>query len=692
VEGLDVICRLSALAVAVLLLGLLAPVAAAASSDLLDSERLWVSDQILDGAHDYSGVVNGSIDCQTDATSSLDLTVSGHAYGDSDGTFTQTISAELDGRTLTRFDVDFEISLDGPSGPATITGSARLDGTSRGQCRIIPLSFADLHYLGASSPSTPDLLLEYAAVVDAGGVQQEVSGFVAASVLLQCYSATVSQEYELFPDGGERRHCPDAESTLTFGMDAPPPPEPPYVPPAPFLVVSNASAGGFGSLEGTTSGAFACGPQSVLDMDVAGNAYGPYPGTFSETVHIALQGDVIQTFEVAFTILSGDTTVTGTAEYPGGTASGHCGLSEGGDPEDGPAYEFYAYGALQYEATIATPEGTTQAAGWASGSVSLYCLGSTAFSQNCESASSGFRWLVPEVVGMDGHAATASSVDGDNPAALGVSNPAGGSVEITRDFSNGSASTYIVLGQGYLIEAANAASVNNPIELTFLLDSSLVYDYEHDQPIDPSSLTVVRNGQPAPACASSSRVANPDPCLFSKAVDSDGNVTLVALTSHASVWNVVSITTASARELKRAALATLDSATVDSKAAKSLARARSAVSDSLAANLWLTDDSLDAKLGGKVFDNEKRAIKELVGKDLATLSFAHDVTERLLDADQALAEAAISQAESAGARSKDLAAARDELSKAEADRAIGNLDRAIDHYKAAWAKAVSAKR
>ncbi len=514
----------------------------AASSSLLDSQRLWVSDQPLDGAHDYSGVVNGSIDCQEEGTSSLDLTVSGSAYGDLDGAFTQTISADLDGRAITRFDVTFEISLEGPDGPMTMTGSAQLLGTSRGQCRIIPLSFADLHYFGASSPlGYPDLLLEYTATIDSGGVQDDVSGFVAASVLLQCYSAGVYPGDEVFDDGAERRHCPDAQSTLTFGMEAPPPPDPPNVPDAPFLVVSNSSATTIGSLEGTTSGSFTCGAQSVLDMEVAGNAYGPYQGTFTESVHVELQGEALQAFAVEFTITSGDTRVIGTAEYPGGTAVGQCGLIEDGDPEEGPAYEFTARALVRYEATIQTLEGTSQVDGWASASANLYCVGSTTFTQNCDVASSGLLWLLPEFVGENGEAATADIVDEDNPAAVAVSNPAGGTIEITPFYGAGSSSSYIVLGQGYIIEASNPATANDPIQMTFMLHSSQIYDYENDLPIDPASVTVLRNGQPAAACASSSLVADPDPCIYSRSVDGDGNLTLIVLTSHASLWSVVAM-------------------------------------------------------------------------------------------------------------------------------------------------------
>jgi hypothetical protein len=346
----------------------------------------------------------------------------------------------------------------------------------------------------------------------------------AASFVLEC-SGVVDQS-----------GCSSSKLVIRFGANPPPPPP---VPSTPTMIVSNSLGSSIGSFAGTMAGSFSCGAQSTLEMDVAGNAYGPYPGTFTESVQVVLQNDTVQSFDIEFQINSGDTTVTGTAAYLEGSAGGSCGSHD--DEDDGLVHSFSAGALVRYTATIDDGQAPPRVEqGWAAASVNLRCFGTTTFDSDCEPATSTFVWL-EAFIGENGEASTGDGVSEENTSVVSVDNPADGRVEITPVGGAESTSSYMVLGQSYLIEAANAASVEDPIRLTFQIHSSLLYDWETDSPIDPSTVTVIRDGQPALNCASAAFTADPDPCVHSRAVDDDGNLTLVVLTSHASLWSVVAL-------------------------------------------------------------------------------------------------------------------------------------------------------
>jgi hypothetical protein len=506
-------------ALALLVGALPMPMSVAAAGELLTGERLWYAPGASGiDEESYVGSLTGSFDC---AAGSFEAAVEGgNAYGPYPGSFSHALTFAWMGGEVGQFDLDFEIEAD----DTTVSGTASWAGN---YVEVTCTSDEEDGEVFTKLRLSEPVELSYSAEFDGAGGQASESGSMRASIGFDCGERT--DDLSLFCEGS---------IFLTFG---PPPTTPPYVPPAPYMVVSNSMGSSIGSFEGTTSGSFSCGALSVLDMDVAGNAYGPYPGTFTESVHVALQGDLVEAFDVQFTILSGDTTVTGSASYPGGTADGHCGTSF--EEDDGLSYNFgVGVIQLQYEATIESPEATTTVAGWASASVNLYCLGSSMFTENCAVATSILEWLVPDVVGEDGEASTGDAVDEENPSAVSVSNPAGGTIEITRTYaSSGQSSSYIVLGQSYIVEAENPASVNDPMVFTFLLHSALLYDYENDEPIDPASVTVLRNGEPAGACSASGLVADPDPCVYSRTIDGDGNLKLVILSSYASLWSVVAL-------------------------------------------------------------------------------------------------------------------------------------------------------
>jgi len=130
------------------------------------------------------------------------------------------------------------------------------------------------------------------------------------------------------------------------------------------------------------------------------------------------------------------------------------------------------------------------------------------------------------------------------------------------------------------------------------------------------------------------------------------------------------------------------------------------INKSLQPDLWHTDSSLTKK-GKKVFDEEKKAVKELV-KILDKANVYQTVTytttslaiDGLITADQVLASTAIEQAianaEEAGCYDegnddaecqkilRGIARAEEEMDKAKEEIDKGKYDKAIDHYKKAW--------
>jgi hypothetical protein len=311
---------------------------------------------------------------------------------------------------------------------------------------------------------------------------------------------------------------------------------------------------------------------------------------------------------------------------------------------------------------------------------------SVPFNQTVETTMVTLPITVPAVAESgDGSVQLGTVVTAEYPLTTSVLNPAGGHVSIRDGGVLAPSGDFIFLGRQIIITADEPASVDAPIQLTFTIHKSALVDPDGN-PITEESVTVLRDGVSAGEC--SRDAAEPDPCVYSRTLDGDGNLTLVVLTSHASVWSVVaSAAVTTPRAMTQSALVTLQAATVDAKAAKTLVKATDALRASLADNLWLDDGRLNPKTGSKVFDLEKQALTELNKKELAGYSQVGDVVDVLLDADRALTQTAIDDAVAANAKPKDVQAARDDLAKGDAARARGNYQQAVDSYKAAWQKA-----
>ena len=129
---------------------------------------------------------------------------------------------------------------------------------------------------------------------------------------------------------------------------------------------------------------------------------------------------------------------------------------------------------------------------------------------------------------------TVTGGGGDSSAApLGaaVTTPTGGTITIVTAPPSGSPpSGYEFAGQQVEISAP-PESAAAPLSLRFTIDGSVLGT------ASPSHVQVFRDGVPVADCADSSGKADPDPCVASRTPTSDGGVTLVVLSSHASSWN-----------------------------------------------------------------------------------------------------------------------------------------------------------
>ncbi len=117
-----------------------------------------------------------------------------------------------------------------------------------------------------------------------------------------------------------------------------------------------------------------------------------------------------------------------------------------------------------------------------------------------------------------------------------VATPTAGTVTISESTTQApSPPGYETLGQSVQIEAPTQ-DIENPLRITFALDSSLVPTGE-----DESTVQVFRNGVPIQDCLSTGPI-DPDPCVSTRDRLGDGDVRITVLTSHASLWALGYIT------------------------------------------------------------------------------------------------------------------------------------------------------
>ncbi len=129
--------------------------------------------------------------------------------------------------------------------------------------------------------------------------------------------------------------------------------------------------------------------------------------------------------------------------------------------------------------------------------------------------------------------------------------------------------------------------------------------------------------------------------------------------------------------------------TGDDKTDKRIEKAVEHIEKSLAPELWETEFSLTEK-GKKVFDEEKKAVKELI--KIENGPAVSQAITYLLEADRVLAQIAIDDAVAAGGDAKKIAKARKETGKAQAQLDKGKYDKAIVHNNKAWEHAQKAMK
>jgi len=123
-----------------------------------------------------------------------------------------------------------------------------------------------------------------------------------------------------------------------------------------------------------------------------------------------------------------------------------------------------------------------------------------------------------------------------DPLGTTIVSPVAGTVAIDETGATSSAPGFAFFGKTVHIEAP-AATAANPLHLTFDIDSSLVPAGEDEQ-----SIQVFRDGTPIQACSGPAATAAPDPCVTSRARATDGDVSITVLSSHASTWNLGTVT------------------------------------------------------------------------------------------------------------------------------------------------------
>lgn len=141
------------------------------------------------------------------------------------------------------------------------------------------------------------------------------------------------------------------------------------------------------------------------------------------------------------------------------------------------------------------------------------------------------------VTSAGGTVSSGSTATTANLAVATVQVPAGtsgGAVTISPTSGQAVPDGYEILGTQLQIEAP-AATWDNPLQLTFVVDSSLG--------VAPADIAIIRDGVPAADCIGADNALPPDasspsghPCVKSRTTNGEGDAVIVVLTPHASVW------------------------------------------------------------------------------------------------------------------------------------------------------------
>lgn len=137
-----------------------------------------------------------------------------------------------------------------------------------------------------------------------------------------------------------------------------------------------------------------------------------------------------------------------------------------------------------------------------------------------------------------GTATTDTAGDGAGPgeAELTITTPVGGAVDVVITYETDLAlGGFAVLDLAIDITAPDATAAD-PIELAFEIDSALLPAGEN-----ASTIALLRDGVPVPACTATEGSATPDPCVAERTTQDDGDAVLRVLTSSASTWSAAEV-------------------------------------------------------------------------------------------------------------------------------------------------------
>ena len=120
-----------------------------------------------------------------------------------------------------------------------------------------------------------------------------------------------------------------------------------------------------------------------------------------------------------------------------------------------------------------------------------------------------------------------------DPTTTAVTAPAAGTVTISESTGGTPPSGYGLVGQTVSITAP-VGTFDHPIRITFRLDASAIPPGH-----DATTIEVFRNGILLPECATpGSGRAVDDPCIDQRSTLVDGDISITALTTHASLWQL----------------------------------------------------------------------------------------------------------------------------------------------------------
>ena len=158
-----------------------------------------------------------------------------------------------------------------------------------------------------------------------------------------------------------------------------------------------------------------------------------------------------------------------------------------------------------------------------------------------------FTWTITESAAPGETVTTGDEASVADPLVTSVTTPNTGPVEIVEGpVTEDPPAGFTLLGQQVDITAPSA-SAQDPLVLVFRLDASFIPDGE-----DETTIHVLRDGVPVPACGDQSGEADPDPCVSDRSRLADGDVSITVLTSEASRWTFAVGAPLRAKQLKKA--------------------------------------------------------------------------------------------------------------------------------------------